>query len=419
MNNPDNPEPAAHPVKTRPWRTWLMLCLTSLVAFTVGLWSGRDRVETPAAIAGANAKPTAETTADLQRVKLSAEAIHRGNIEIVECQATPLEETLPLTGRLAVNEDSAARVGSFVGGRISRILATVGEYVKKGEPLVYVHTHELRDARAAEEKALARVTEKEKALAYAKAESERAERLLAAKAISSRERAQADANVIAANGELEQARAELTRATDFLEHLATPEDSREDVVIVSPISGVVLKRNMTLGGVVNEGDELMNIANLDTLWAIADAPQHLAAAVRTGQPVEVGISGFGERKFTGRVVHLGESLDPQLRTVLVRALIDNPRGVLRPEMYASILLRGGQTRSGVLIARDAVQEINGEPVVFAALADGVFEKRAVQTGREINGKIEIVRGLAGGERIVARGGFLIKSELLKGTISSD
>jgi membrane fusion protein, heavy metal efflux system len=402
---------------------YLIIALTAMAAFAAGLWSGRARVETPASSPlQTQSPPGAETPSGENQIHLSAEAIRRGNIETAECRTTRLEESLELTGRLAINEENAARVGAFVGGRVRRILATVGDLVKQGQPLVYIHSHELRDARAAEEKALARVAEREKALVYAKAERERAERLLAAKALSIRERAQSLANETAAASELEQARAELTRASDFLEHLVTPADSPEDVVVLAPLAGVVLKRDITLGGVVNEGEELMSIANLNSLWAIAEAPQHMAAAVRTGQPVDVAISAFGDAKFSGKIVHIGETLDPQMRTIMLRALIHNPRGQLRPEMYASISIHGANANGGrpaVVVSRDAVQDFKGEPVVFLALGNGVFEKRSVRTGREKDGRIEILDGLQSGERVVTQGGFLLKSELLKGTISDE
>ena len=172
---------------------------------------------------------------------------------------------------------------------MTRVLATVGDFVKKGQALIYIHSHELLDARANAAKAQAAVTEREKALAYAKAELDRADRLLAAKAVSKREQAQAAANVTAATAELEQARAELARASEWLEHLTVPHDSHEDIVIYAPISGVVLKRNVTLGTVVNEASDLMSIANLETLWAIAEAPQQQAASARVGQQVEIKV----------------------------------------------------------------------------------------------------------------------------------
>lgn len=413
----------SHSARANSLRMKLLVSLSLVAVFSAGLLLGRSRLagsENGEAQNASESKPASKASEQnlaANQVRLSPEAIKRGQIEIGAVSIHSFRQTLAATGRLAINEDAAARVGSIVTGRVTRVLATVGDYVKKGQALVYIHSHELLDARANAAKAQAAVTEREKALAYANAELDRADRLLAAKAVSRREHAQAAANVAAATAELEQARAEQARAAEWLEHLTAPHDSHEDIVIYAPISGVVLKRNVTLGTVVNEASDLMSIANLETLWAIAEAPQQLSALVRIGQPVEINISTFGDRRFAGRVVHIGETLNPETRTAQVRCLVHNPRGILRPEMYATINIASDKEQEALAVPGEAVSELQGERVVFAALGDGLFEKKPVQTGREQNGIIEVTSGLQTGQRVVTRRGFFIKSEFLKSTLS--
>jgi len=403
-----------------------LLTLLSLVAvFSAGLLLGRSRLagsENREAQNASESKPASQTSEQkvaANQVRLSPEAVERGRIEIGAVSTQPFRQTLEATGRLAINEDAAARVGTIVTGRVTRVLATVGDFVKKGQALIYIHSHELLDARANAAKAQAAVTEREKALAYVKAELDRADRLLAAKAVSKREHAQAAANVTAATAELEQARAELARASEWLEHLTVPHDSHEDIVIYAPISGVVLKRNVTLGTVVNEASDLMSIANLENLWAIAEAPQQQAASARVGQQVEIKVSTFGDRRFTGRVVYIGETLNPETRTAQVRCMVHNARGDLKPEMYATISIASEKEENVLAAPGEAVIEMQGERVVFVALGEGLFEKRPVQTGRQQNAMIEVTGGLRPGERVVTRGGFFVKSEFLKSTLSEE
>jgi RND family efflux transporter MFP subunit len=406
-------------------RTKLLILLSLVAVFSAGVLLGRSRLawsESGEAQNASGSKPATEVGEQkpaANQVRLSPEAIERGRIEISAVSTHSFRQTLEATGRLALNEDAAARVGTIVTGRVTRVLATVGDYVKKGQALIYIHSHELLDARANAAKAQAAVTEKEKALAYANAELDRADRLLAAKAVSRREQARAAANVIAATAELEQARAELARSSEWLEHLTAPHDSHDDIVIYSPITGVVLKRNVTLGTVVNEASDLMIVANLDTLWAIAEAPQQQASSARVGQQVEIKVSTFGDRRFTGRVVHIGETLSAETRTAQVRCLVQNPRGDLKPEMYATISIASEKDEEVVAAPGEAVIEMQGEQAVFVALGDGLFEKRPVQTGRQQNGRIEITGGLQPGERVVTRGCFFIKSEFLKSTLSEE
>lgn len=403
--------------------------LTLVAVFGAGMLLGRFQLagsknkEAPGASESKPASESGEQKLAINQVRLSPEAVKRGQIEIGAVSNHSFRQTLEATGRLALNEDAAARVGTIVSGRVTRVLATVGDYVKKGQALIYIHSHELLEARANATKAQALVTEKEKALTYARAELERADRLLAAKAVSRREQARAAANVTAATAELEQARAEMSRASEWLEHLSVPHDSHDDVVINAPITGVVLKRNVTLGTVVNEASDLMTIADLSALWAIAEAPQQQAASVRVGQQVEIKVSTFSDRLFAGRVVHIGETLNPETRTAQVRCLVHNPRGDLRPEMYATINIASEKGQDVLATPSDAVMEMQGERVVFVAVGDGLFEKRPVQTGRRQDGPhglmIEITGGLKPGDTVVTRGGFFIKSEFLKSTLSEE
>jgi cobalt-zinc-cadmium efflux system membrane fusion protein len=406
-------------------RMKLLVSLSLVVVFCAGLLLGRSRLsgsekgETQNASESKPAGEASEQKLPANQVRLSLEAIKLGQIEISPVSTHSFRQTLEATGRLALNEDASARVGTIVTGRVTRVLATVGDFVKKGQALIHVHSHELLDARANAAKARAAVTEKEKALAYAKAELDRSDRLLAAKAVSKREQAQSAANVAAATAELEQARAELARTSEWLEHLTAPHESHDDIVIYAPISGVVLKRNVTLGTVVNEASDLMTIANLDTLWAIAEAPQQQAASARVGQQVEIKVSTFGDQRFVGRVAHIGETLNPETRTAQVRCLVNNPRGDLRPEMYATINIASENGAEVVAAPSEVVIEMQGALVVFAALGDGLFEKRPVQIGRRQNGLVEITGGLRPGERVVTRGAFYIKSEFLKSTLSEE
>jgi cobalt-zinc-cadmium efflux system membrane fusion protein len=407
------------------FRMKVLVSLSLVAVFGAGMLLGRSRLaggDNGEAQNASESKPASEAgeqKSAANQVRLSPEAVKRGQIETGPVSIHMFRQSLEAPGRLAINEDAAARVGTIVTGRVTRVLATVGDYVKKGQALIYIHSHELLDARANGAKAQASVTEKEKALAYAKAELDRADRLLAAKAVSRREQAQAAANVTAATAELDQARAELARASEWLEHLTVPHDSHDDIVIYAPISGVVLKRNVTLGTVVNEASDLMAIADLDTLWAIAEAPQQQAASVQVGQQVEIKVSTFGDRRFAGRVVHIGETLSPETRTAQVRCLVHNPRGDLRPEMYVTINIASEKGQEVLAAPGEAMVEMQGERVVFLALGDGLFEKRPVQTGRQQNGMIEITGGLKQDNRVVTRGAFFIKSEFLKSTLSEE
>ncbi len=389
----------------------MLLCLALSACTTARNETATAQPAAPAA--AATPKP------DDNRVTLSAEAIRRGQIETADVTTQAFTQSIEAPGRLAFNEDAAARVGTIVSGRVTKVFATVGDAVSKGQALVYLHSHELVDARAAAAKAAVIVADKERALTFAKSEAERAERLFAAKAIAQREVAQAQANIKAVEAELAHAKAEKERADEFLEHLSVPHDSHDDVVISSPISGTVIKRDVSVGTVVTEASDLIHIADTSTLWAIAAVPEPLAAQLRAGQSVALKLAAFPNARFSGKVVYLGNELDPATRTVQVRCLIQNPNRRLRPEMTATILLNAGGAQSVVAVPRDALQELDGAQVVFLARGDGAFEKLVVETGREQNGQIEIINGLSSGQRVVTRGAFFIKTEFQKAALADE
>lgn len=398
---------------------WLLFLI---IAVSLALGLAARYLFRPSEREAASATPASHTSPDAAPsiIVLSAEAMARGDIRIIAVARRSLPQELRVTGRVQVNEDRAVRVGSPVEGRVTRVLATVGDRVRAGQPLVALHSHELVAARSDYEKAKAAVARAEKARAYAAAELERANRLLEAKAISRREHLRAAADLAAAEAELEQARAELRRAEEFLHHLGAWPEMSDEVIIRAPIAGVVLERRVTVGTVVTPSTDLMTIADLSTLWVIAQVPEPQAARIRPGQLVSITVAAFADQHFTGRVTYIGESLDPQTRTVQVRCLVQNRHERLRPEMYATITITLGETSPRVVIPREAVQEIGGEFVVFVERAPGRFEKRSVQLGLSAltpEGEwVEVTAGLREGERIVARGSFLLKSELLKGAI---
>jgi membrane fusion protein, heavy metal efflux system len=416
------PEPETAPTPNRA-TTLISLAILSVISIVLLAWWFWPKRAEPAA--STEAKPAAEKTeekndeAATNRVELSAEAAKRAGLETAEVTSQSLAQTLTATGRLALNDDAVVRIGTFVDGRVVHIFAKVGDHVRKGQTLVHIHSHELTDARGAFAKAKASLVEKEKALAFAQAEAERAERLFAAKAIAKREVDQANARVIAAKAEIDLVKAEMERAGEFLEHLAVDQDAPDEVAIRSTLSGIVTKRLITEGTVVSDAMDLMEVANIATLWAIAEIPEAQASFARLGQPVSIKVPALGDVTISGKVIHIGTALNPETRTVQVRCLVNNPRGNLRPEMYATIDLKGSTTASALAVPRAAVQDINGEKVVFVVLEDNAFEKRIVELGREQGELVEITKGLDVGTRIVTKGGFFLKTELLKASLEEE
>jgi RND family efflux transporter MFP subunit len=174
-----------------------------------------------------------------------------------------------------------------------------------------------------------------------------------------------------------------------------------------------------LGSVVNTGDELFAITDPSSLWMIAAANETDLSRLHEGQHMQIETRAWPGSIFAGRILKLGEQLDPETRTLQVRILVPNPIGLLKPEMYATTSLRESGRHGALLVPEEAVQDINGVDVVFVRRAGNEFEARTVKAGGHVDGATEILQGLAANEAVVVKGSFLLKSQMLKNTIQDN
>jgi cobalt-zinc-cadmium efflux system membrane fusion protein len=145
-------------------------------------------------------------------------------------------------------------------------------------------------------------------------------------------------------------------------------------------------------------------------------PERQAAMVRLNQSAEILVAAFPDRRFPARIFHLSDSLDPDMRTVLVRSVVENTERLLRPEMYATVHIHLGETDPLLAVPAESIHTVQGRTVVYVALGEGKYEQRAVEAGRTVDEMTEIKEGLVEGEQVVGRGSFLIKTEFLRASI---
>ncbi len=398
------------------------LSLALLVAL-----SGCNKAEQLQTAATDAAKPELKETAkDPNLLTLSAESVKLAKLDFAEASEKEIVAPIEATGRVTINEDSTARVGSLFSGRILDVGVKVGDRVRPGQVLAKMHTHEVHEAEADWFKAQAELKQRQTEAAFAKSAVERAERLLQSKAISQHELNKARLEYQAAQQEIHRAEAEVERARGHHEHLGLPDDQHDydaPVMIRAPSAGIIMKREITAGASVHPGDQLFSISDLSSVWVIAEVQEKHLPAMKIGLPVEISVAAFPDASFSGRITRIGEVMNPQTRTIEVRCLADNRQGKLKAEMFAAISLAAGEKRPAVLVSQKALQEMDGQTVVFIARgsnqAEWQFEKRAVKTGRKQGELIEIIEGLSGGERVVTTGSFLLKSEMMKSQLAEE
>jgi RND family efflux transporter MFP subunit len=174
---------------------------------------------------------------------------------------------------------------------------------------------------------------------------------------------------------------------------------------------------------VGAGAPLVTITDASTLRLQVAATEALASALRPGAQVRFTVPAFPGEPFDARVQNVGGALDPQTRTVPVRAVISNVGGRLRPEMFATVLIETGAPRTAVAVPETSLQLLDEKPVVFVARPDGTggakFERRDVEVGAKRDGRAQIVRGLNAGDVVVTDGAFAVKSQFARSKMPSE
>ncbi|MEQ1896839.1 MAG: efflux RND transporter periplasmic adaptor subunit [Vicinamibacterales bacterium] len=375
----------------------------------------------PAAQASAQPGTAPATTAS---VALTGTAMSNAGVTLATVETATTSGDVSVPGVVLLDDTRTARVGSLQEGLVLKTLVQVGDQVKAGQLLATMHGHAMHDAWAGYRKALADRQRLETELAYAVDAHERAERLFAAKAIAQQEVRRAAMERDGAGQRLAAARAEVTRAIEELEHVgvhvskltgeigAREADADEEIPVRTPTGGVVLERLVTPGTTVVPGAALYTISDLTSLWVVVELDETYLPLVRTGRAAGIRVAAYPGQIFPGTVTFIGDSVNPRTRRVTLRVSVGNRDRRLKPDMFATVSLATHEPRQMLTVPRAAVQSIDGRPTVFVAEAGGRFSPRTVTAGAEQDGRVEIVAGLTAGERVVASGGFALKSELL-------
>jgi RND family efflux transporter MFP subunit len=182
----------------------------------------------------------------------------------------------------------------------------------------------------------------------------------------------------------------------------------ESVDIVSPTDGFVIARNISPGQHFDRSMEFYRVADLSRVWILADIFQEDAHKVHPGAVAHVSMRDHG-KTFIARVIDVLPQVDPATRTLKLRLEVENPSFILRPDMFVDVQLASSLPEA-LTVPADAVIDSGLEQRVFVQRADGAFEPRTVRTGWHAGDRVQIVSGLAEGERVVAEGTFLIDSE---------
>jgi membrane fusion protein, heavy metal efflux system len=339
-----------------------------------------------------------------------------GPLDTLVVSRRPVSQSIELTGEVELDATRSVYVGPRASGIVRSIRVDLGSRVRSGQVLFEIEAPDFARAKADFGRARA-------AAVFARATREREAELFERKICPQKDLLEAQAALDAALADERAAREQLLglglEAADIDELARVDSASASRLLPVrAPFDGTILERSLNLGAAVEPGQPLMLLGETDRMWVITSVYERELALLIERQAreqlvAEIEVPAYPGRRFTGEVDRLQGTLDSATRTARVRILVDNPGDLLRAGMFARVHLLLPGEEDVFAVPPEAVLSDEGRDFVFIRALPPYFVRRPVASGRAWPGWVEITEGLTGGETLVTRGGFLLKSDVLR------
>ncbi len=349
-------------------------------------------------------------------VTLSQEMQKSSGIEVKPVAREEAAVPLTATAVIEMNMDRTAKISPRVTGKAVKIIVSQGDRVKAGQALAYLDSVELNQIWADYRKAQGKVELARRSL--------QREETLFQKKISP------EKDVLKARQELDEAEADINFArerfrlvgVDVTQFASNKGNGNHPLVpVASPVGGNVIEKAVTQGEVVSPEKTLFWVADLSTLWVVIDIYEKDMSRLKVGTGVKVSVTAFPDKVFKGKISYIADVVDEKTRTEKARVTIDNAGGLLKPGMFASVLMEARNVVGERIIAvpEEAVQIDGRARFVFVRVSPDKFKRRDIETGRSLGKSLEVAAGLKEGEVVAVKGAFILKSELKKGELEGD
>jgi cobalt-zinc-cadmium efflux system membrane fusion protein len=366
-------------------------------------------------------------------IQLAPEAIRSAGIQTLSVQSRTTNNPIMTTGEIQTNENRVFHISSFVSGRVIRDNVLLGDNIRQGQTLAVVqnlevakvqadYIHELHQNEIEIDQARTRYSLAQKNLDR--------ERLLLSEGISPRkDYQQAEADAVLTRSELEgkqehqvHIKAEgkaLLGAYGMRPGNIHSERIRTGSPVTAPRSGVVTKKNVTLGDMVTPDTVMYEVADLSQIWLnVAVYPKDLSS-VRVGQAVTFTTDSMPGKAFIGRINYIQPGVNEASHTYVARAYMGNPGGQLKPGMFGQVQVEQSATQAKPFVPEVAVQKYGRETFVFVPLGQNRFRKQTVILGDKVGDGYLISNGLQIGEQVIGKGSFTLKAEMLKSQFAEE
>jgi cobalt-zinc-cadmium efflux system membrane fusion protein len=323
-----------------------------------------------------------------------------GKVERVE-----IAQSLDAVGRIEADARRVARIGAAVSGRVSNIVAEVGDTVRRGQPLAELASPELTTAQLTYLRAFSVSTQAERAV-------DRARQLVQADVIGTAELQRRESELTISRAELRAAGDQLSligMTDEELAELRTNGTLSARIQIASSLAGVVIERKLSKGQVAQPGDSLFTVADLSSVWVVGSLPEQVARQVRIGQTVEMEVAALRGKKLTGKVIHVGDIVSADTRTIEFRTEVANPQRELKPLMMVSMRVLGDSLRQ-LAVPVEAVVRHEDRDHVFVRQSADRFKLVPVDLGAAVGALRPVRAGLQEGAEIAVSGAFHLNNE---------
>jgi cobalt-zinc-cadmium efflux system membrane fusion protein len=357
----------------------------------------------------------------LNSVRVGAEQMHQ--VDMVPARSAEFRVQKLAIGQLAFNEDASTVVLTPFSGRVTRLLAKIGDDVKGGDPLFEVDSPEVVQAQTDFIAALHSITKAKAQLALTQRVLDRQSSLLKDKATSMREVDAARNDFAAAESDLATAQGNLTAARNKLRVIIGRDAAEVDrlerervinplITINAPIDGTVIGRKVGPGQYVrsDSADQLYAISDLSVMWLKANVPESEIVHVRVGQDIEVRVTALPDRVIKAKITAVGAASDAVTRRVTVRSEIPNPDRVLKSEMFATFKITTNSGERGVAVPAESIIRNGDEASVWVRQEGTLFQRRKIRLGLERDGLVQVLDGLRDGEQVIGRGALFVDNE---------
>lgn len=319
------------------------------------------------------------------------------------------------------DEDRATRIYSPYAGRVKRILAAPGDVVSQGQQIFVIEATDLVETQKDFVAAISELNKARSQVNLTTIVERRVANLVKDKSMSQKDLEEAEVNLVAAQNDLRSAEIALQAVRNRLLLIGKTDDEIDafektgvitpDAPVFSPLAGTILQRRIGPGQYVDAGasdaEPVYRVGDVSKVWLLGYVRESDASQVKLGQRIEFTVLTHPARVFEGQINYVASSFDPETRRLVVRATIDNPGGLLRPEMFASVDIAIDEGAPTPAVPRNAIVYEGDTARVWIARDGGAVELRHIKTGVTKGAMVQVLHGLRPGEKVITGGSLFI------------